>query len=128
MAQNETLSELLAAGKSPTKAAEQLGVGRSTVYRWMREDPSIRERAKEMRESAFEEAINSLAESAAEAVAILQELARSAETPMARVQAATRILEYAFRGRQEMDVSQEIELLKTELKAVKQGASRNGKH
>ena len=75
MSQNEPISakqlniiELLIAGDSVTNVAESTGVGRSSIHRWMREDPFFQAGLNLARQERFVRHARTLEEIAASAV------------------------------------------------------------
>jgi transposase-like protein len=65
---------LLAAGKSMTACAEQVGISRKTLYNW-RQDPAFKKRVADLRSEMFDEATGQMVAGAGEAAATILSLA-----------------------------------------------------
>ncbi len=116
----ENLSEkqqkaLIALMQEPsiTRAIEKSDVGRSTMYRWLK-DPAFAAARRGMLNEALSNATARLKAEAEASVQTLAELRDSRETPpTARLGAASKLLEYAFRA----DVYEDILVMIEDLKA-----------
>lgn len=72
-------------------AARKAGVGRKTVYRWLKE-PAFAAALKEARRRAFEDGLRAAQAAATEAIDTLRSLLRDADSDSVRVRAAEAIL------------------------------------
>lgn len=98
---------------SIAKAADAAGVGRSTLYLWLKQ-PDFAEAYRAARSEALSHATARLQQAASGAVDTLDRLASNQNAPAsAQVAAASKILEFAYRA----DRLAEIEALLEELKA-----------
>jgi transposase-like protein len=99
---------------SPTReaAAKRLGISRSTLYRWLR-DEDLREAFRTARSDALHEGTTTLQLATYEAAAALRMLALDTNTnPHVRLGACRAILEFAYRATEVEDVRAQIEELK----------------
>jgi AcrR family transcriptional regulator len=99
---------------SPTReaAAKRLGISRSTLYRWLKDD-DLREAFRTARSYALHEGTTTLQLATYEAAAALRMLALDTNTnPHVRLGACRAILEFAYRATEVEDVRAQIEELK----------------
>jgi AcrR family transcriptional regulator len=107
--------EALYTTPSKSAAARKLGIARSTLYRYLR-DEDIREAYTEWRRAAIADAVDSLQGVAEQAVVVLHNLANDPDAPPnVRVTAASRILEMALRAHELSDMHERLEALEKEL-------------
>ncbi len=108
------LVELLLAGTTLTEAAQRLGVGRKTVYRWLQR-PAVQQALRELEQERWSELSRKLQHCASEAIDTLVDLMRHAVTPSTRLRAATTLLELSIKVEQLVDLEQRIEALEQKL-------------
>lgn len=93
------------------EAAKCIGIGQTTLYRWLKL-PEFQEELKEARRQAVSLAVGKLQQSTATAVNVLQSVAENEESPAsARVSAAKTILEMALKAVELEDIVARIEQL-----------------
>jgi transposase len=99
--QRDRAQELLLFGLNVPEVARELGVSRSTVWRWTR-SPDFAARYRVAAQKRVSEAAERLDDAAEGAVAVLSELAEAEEQPAAiRVRAASALLQHASFARRE---------------------------
>ena len=101
--------EALVAGESQDAAAQLAGVSRRSVVRWLAE-PAFADELTRARVAAFAEALSSLKGGALLAVRTLLDGLKSRNIAERR-QAATRILEFSFKGTELQDFEQRLSAL-----------------
>jgi hypothetical protein len=84
-------------------AAKKAGVGKTTLYRWMRL-PEFRAAYRQARRELVEGAIGRVQAATGQAVEILLDVARNGRRDGDRVRAANSLLDHAFRGLSEADI------------------------
>lgn len=108
--QHKAIMELLQQ-PNVSRAAEAAGVGRSTLYGWMR-DPVFAEAYREARREALQQATARLQALASSFVATLEDVSGNSNAPAAsRVAAAKAGLEFAYRADMYEDLEQMIQEL-----------------
>lgn len=101
------------------EAAKTVGVGATTIYRWMKL-PQFQEELKEARRQAVSLAIGKLQRSTSAAVKVLQDVAENDEAPAsARVSAAKTILEMALKAVELDDIINRLEEIEKAMEARK---------
>ena len=107
--QEQAIAALLA---QPTiaEAAKSIGVGESTLRRWLGE-PAFREAYRTARRQAVEVAIGTLQQAGAEAVTTLRRNMSETTPPAVQVRAAVAILEHAARGVELLDLAERVAAL-----------------
>jgi DNA-binding transcriptional MocR family regulator len=103
--------------KYPNKedAAQALGISRATLYRRIQE-VEIQDALREIRRSALGDTSTSLQRLSTEAAVTLSVIMKASEAPFsARVAAASKLLDLAYRAHELEDVTDEIAALKREL-------------
>lgn len=94
-----------------TSAAEAAGVGKSTLWRWMKE-PTFKAEYRRARREAVSQAVARLQQVSSEAAESLREVATDPAAPhAARVSASRAILVMAFTGMESEDLAARIEAL-----------------
>lgn len=89
---------LLASGLSVTATAEQVGVDRRTLFRWLK-DPDFRAELDAIVSENYNQLVAVVLNSSSEAFEILLDLARDEKNPAySRVSAATNVLEFASKS------------------------------
>ena len=91
-------------------AARSIGVGESTLRRWLRE-PAFCEAYRVARRQAVEVAIGTLQQAAAEGVTTLRRNMSETTPPAVQVRAAVAILEHAARGVELLDLAERVAAL-----------------
>jgi len=82
-----------------TRAAEYAGVSEGTLYRWLREDPTLQTAYAESRRECVRQATAQLQRACSTAVKTLEEVMGDQEaTSSSRVSAARSVLELAFKA------------------------------
>ncbi|MBL8825207.1 MAG: hypothetical protein JNJ77_21650, partial [Planctomycetia bacterium] len=85
-----------------SRVADQTGVGRTTIHRWMKE-PQFRSALRQTRRELVESAIGQLQAASAQAVETLITVARKGRRDGDRVRAAMALLDHAYQGLQEQE-------------------------
>jgi AcrR family transcriptional regulator len=101
----------------PTKddAAKALGISRATLYRRI-QDIEIQEALAEVRRTALHDVTGSLHRLANDAAITLSVIMNAKEAPFsARVAAASKLLDLAYRSFELQEISEEIQALKKDL-------------
>lgn len=95
------------------EAAQVIGVGETTLWRWMqRED--FRERYQQARREAYSQAIAQLQRASSEAVQVLCDVMKDSKNPpSSRVSAAKSVLDLAQKAIELEDLSARLEALET---------------
>jgi len=114
--------EALVAGESQDAAAQLAGVSRRSVVRWLAE-PGFADELTRARVAAFAEALSALKGGACLAVQTLLDGLKS-RSPAERRQAATRILEFSFRGVELQDFEQRLAVLEAYIEERHPGRGR----
>lgn len=106
------------------EAAKIVGVGASTLYRWLKL-PEFQEELKEARRQAVALAIGKLQRSTSAAVGVLQSVAEDKEAPAsARVSAAKTIIEMALKAVELDDVIRRLDEIEKAMEAREKGGGR----
>jgi hypothetical protein len=93
------------------EAAKALGIGQTTLYRWLRL-PEFQDELKEARRQAVNLAIGKLQQSTSKAVQVLQDVAENEEAPAsARVSAAKTIIEMSLKAVELDDIIERLKRL-----------------
>jgi hypothetical protein len=94
------------------KAAEALGIARSTLYARL-QDPVLREAYDTWRRAAVQDAFDAAATTTAEAMAVLYFIATDAQVPPAvRVQAASKLCDLGLKSVELEQVKRDVDELK----------------
>jgi hypothetical protein len=105
-------------------AADQAGVTKRTVCRWLAEDEAFRTAYRSARRQVVDHAIGHIQQAAGEAVSTLRGIMADAGKPAsARVAASRIVLELAVRAVELDDIQERLESLERELEAL----SANGR-
>ncbi len=104
---DDTLVAALAAGRTYDDAASAAGCSARTVDRRMT-DPGFRRRVQELRAATFTRTAALLVDGAAEAVAQLRDLMRTADSDAARVSAARAVLTLAPTWRDAVEIESRV--------------------
>jgi predicted DNA-binding transcriptional regulator AlpA len=105
---------------SVDEACKASGVGRSSFYRWLKDDATFRREYADAKSAAFSEAISILAKSATTVAQVLTEIATDKSAPVTgRVSAARCIFEWLNRGIETEAIASDAKLLAEELHARK---------
>jgi len=107
--------EALLTSRTREEAAKKLGVSRSTLYRWLKEDDDLRDAFKSARSDALQEGTTTLQLASYEAAALRSLAVDEDCNPHVRLGACRAILEFAYKASELEDVKAEIEELKKEL-------------
>lgn len=99
----ETVLGALLTDPNLSRVAARTGVGRSTIYRWMK-DPQFRSALRQARREVVESAIGQLQTASAQAVETLITVARKGRRDGDRVRAAMALLDHAYQGLQEQEI------------------------
>jgi hypothetical protein len=111
--QQNTAIDVLVAGGSNLEAAEQSGVNRRSLQRWLNL-PEFRKELFDRRSYTFSQATGLLSSSARDAVQVLKDIMQDSKAPMQhRLTAARSVLEFGFRG-------VELEAVKTRIEEFEQ--------
>jgi len=94
---DEQLALALAAGLTVDEAAARIGVSRSAAFRRWR-DPSVKQRAAQLRAEMTDRAIGTMVEGLLTAAATLRLLMRPSETSTIRLRAATALLDIGMKA------------------------------
>jgi DICT domain-containing protein len=101
-------------------AAVASGVSRSTVYRWMQDDPAFQRAFSDAKVAAFSQAITILSRAATTFAQTLEQIALDSTAPMtARVSACRAGLEWATRGVDSESTAADARVLADELRKRK---------
>lgn len=93
------------------KAAEKVGIGEATLWRWMQED-GFQELWREMKRQTVGQAISKIQQSATMAVETLEDVMSNRKAPaMARVVAAKTVLDTALKAVEIEDLTARLEAL-----------------
>jgi hypothetical protein len=112
--QREAAALAIARGMSVKSAAQETRVGRRTLHRWLKEDPSFQLRVNELRAEFFSRTAGCLSELTGQAVDTLRELLASADEKV-RLQAARTIFEAAGNFRDMTEWSARLSALEQRL-------------
>jgi hypothetical protein len=94
------------------------GVGRSSFYRWLKDDATFRRAYADAKQQSFSEAISILAKSATTVAEVLTEIATDKSAPVTgRVSAARCIMEWLNRGIETEAIAADARELADELRA-----------
>lgn len=97
------------------QAAKAVGVGETTLWRWL-QDEDFQELYRQAKREVVSQAITRLQQASCEAVEALREIINNAEAPAhARVSAAKAVLEAAQKGVENEDLAQRIKALERAL-------------
>jgi hypothetical protein len=100
--QQSTIAAMLSS-RTFAEAAERIGVGRATIYRWLL-NPVFRSAFRRAKRELTEAAVAKIHAAAGEVVDVLVNVARSGRRDSDRVRAATTILDHAYRGLQDAEL------------------------
>lgn len=113
--QQERAIELLLAGSTRVGAAEEVGIGRTTLYRWLK-NPAFRQELRDRQAAALEEAMAALAAAAWDLATVIIVLAQATDTPPAvRLQAARGGLADLLRMRESLELEERLAALEDEI-------------
>ena len=108
-------------------AAESVGIGRVTAWRWM-QDPAVVQRLAEARRQGMQHAMTRLQAAASASVVCLCEVQQDGESESARVSAARTVLEMALRAVELGDIEERLERLEQIAKYGKGAADEQPDH
>jgi transposase-like protein len=115
----------LAMGKSVPEAAKENDVAASTIRLWLRDDPQFLKLVNEARDRIFDEATGRLASSFTKVADELVRLSTESKSDTVRVQAARAVMEYAFKGREVVELTRKVNdleaMVKEKLKEMDDG-------
>lgn len=98
-----------------TKAAQEAGVGKTTLWNWMQQ-PAFREAYRQARREALSAAIAHLQQLSSEAAEVLGEIMRDPKQQgAARVGAAKSVIDYALKASEIEDLTARLEQLENEI-------------
>lgn len=110
--------------KTLKNAAEKVGIGEATLWRWMQEE-EFKEKYREAKQQAVSHVTARLRQSMTIAVDTLIEIAENGKAPAkARVDASRTLLEFGFKAHEMEDLQQRVEQLEEQLN--KDGARKWG--
>lgn len=102
--------------KTLKDAADKVGIGETTLWRWMQED-KFKEKYQEAKSQAVSHVTARLRQSMTIAVDALIEMAENPNTPaMARANASRTLLEYGFKAHEMEDLQTRVEQLEEQFK------------
>lgn len=102
--------------KTLKDAADKVGIGESTLWRWMQED-GFKQKYQDAKLQAVSHVTARLRQSMTVAVDTLIEIAENKEAnAMSRVVASKTLLEYGFKAHEMEDLQQRVEQLEESLK------------
>jgi len=108
--------EALLSGKSVEEAAQQAGVSRTTLFRWLREDERFRDEYRRAGSQLMEGALRRLQQLCGEAVETLAEVMGEREaTAASRVTAAKATLELTLKIEEHRSLVNRLERLEASL-------------
>ncbi len=111
----EQLIAALLTSSTTQKAAEAAGVSETTAHRWLRESIFVLA-YKAARRAAVDQAVGRLQQCAAGAVAVLASVAGDTKAPAsARVSAAGKLLDLAFKGLELDDLATRLDALEQQM-------------
>jgi hypothetical protein len=108
----------LVCGATPDAAAQKAGVSKATVRRRVQE-PSFRDRLKELRSEMVQRAAGMMLAATGEAVKTLLELLKNGGPPPTRLGAARSILEIGIKMRESADFAERLAALEEQVQANK---------
>ena len=98
------------------QVAETVGVGESTVYRWLQED-EFNQAFREARKRAFSKSLSALQQAYSCAVGTLKIIMENVDaSPNSRVTAAKTVIEMAFKAYELEDLSLELDEIRQDMK------------
>lgn len=100
------LAMALASGTSPTEAAKQLEISRSTIQRRMN-DPEFRRLVSNLRGEMLASAMGRISDSMTKAAETVAELLDAPE-PYLRLRAARMLFQFGLRMREELDLNDRV--------------------
>jgi hypothetical protein len=102
-------------------AAEKIGIGETTLYRWMK-DEAFNKSFKETRKNALSQTISRLQQTSTDAVNTLKSVMTNEEaTASSRVTAARTVLEMAFKAYELEDLATRLEEMEQHIQELKGG-------
>ncbi len=107
----------LAMGKSAPEAEAETGVAATTIRGWLRDDPEFVKLVSDARDRIFDEATGRLASAFTKVVDELVRLSTQSKSDTVRVQASRAVMEYAFKGREIVELAKKVNELETMVKA-----------
>lgn len=94
-------------------AAATAGVSEKTLWRWL-SDPAFARAYREARSRLLESTLTTLQAASVEAVKVLQEVMNGYEVqPAARVSAARAVLDFALKGREQIELEERLRALES---------------
>jgi hypothetical protein len=115
----ERVALLLAAGRTQKRAAAAAGVSERTVGLWLKE-PAYAARVRQLRAGLFGRAVGRLCRLGGKAAGVLGKLLDDPSAAV-RLGACRTVLEAAQRGREAVDVAEELEQLRAAVEGLKHG-------
>jgi len=106
----------LLANPSVEAAAESVGIGRVTAWRWM-QDPAVVQRLTEVRRQSMQHAMMRLQAAASRSVDCLCAVQQNGESESAKVSAARCILEMALRAVELGDVLERLDAIERSIQS-----------
>ncbi len=101
-----------------TAAANSLGIGEATLWRWL-QDPEFEAQYRRARQAALDQAIAQIQQAASEAVETLRTVQTDTEAPASsRVTAAKTVLEMSFKLREAEEMETRITALEEKLQRM----------
>jgi hypothetical protein len=113
--EQEATLEALLTHPTKAKAAESLGIHRTTIYRRL-EDPALAEAYEQARKAAIQDAFDSAASTTVAATAVLYAIAHDTGiTPGVRVQAASQLVDVGLKSVELEELEERLEQLEVEM-------------
>jgi hypothetical protein len=117
----ETVALALATGSSDREAAKEAGITDRVIRKWKTETPEFNRRVSELRARMTDEALGTLVAGMRSASNTLLYLSRKGRQETVRLGAARSLIELGTKMTESAHVQQQIDELKAELKALREG-------
>lgn len=125
---DEKLALELWAGKPVKEAAATAGMSERTAYRRLN-DPAFQERMRELRRGVTNRVMHLLTRATVDAVEMLHLLATADDDPHLRLKAATSLLDFQLKFREQYDLDERLSRLEAAWKEpARTPAALNGVH
>ncbi len=111
---DSALIAALAGGATVGRAARAAGVSEATAHRRLR-NATFRRKVARARAATVERAVAKLSKAAAQAVAMLRRLSTGAESENVRLSASRAILEFVFKGNEQLTIQERLRELEAEI-------------